>query len=266
MKKVWLNDKQPDAEGNYVLEIRNNEGRLISTFRGPMDQLAEDLADAQVNANRKLGRLLKPDTGREVFTAEPHELDAGDRLRLASEINDPNRVVEAVTEIVTAAQGAPPAAVTRKFAQMDQQAAEQYYLGEAQAFMQDYPEYYPIEENQIALIEGLKARRWDITRNNLAIIFNQLLAQAKMIPWPGDMAPQEEPPAVPVAVAPPATPAPAPRNISTTLRNTDANGQKPAPRPRTPLVTRAQIEQMSRAEYNERLRDPVFRRAVDALA
>lgn len=266
MKKVWLNDRQPDENGDYVLEIVNGNGHRISTFKGKtIEEVADLLADAQVNANRQLSRT-KPDSGRQPFQAVPRELTPADRLRLSSEITDPNRVAEAVTEIVTAAQGVPPAQVAKKLEGFDQEAADEYYRQEAVAFTEDYPEYYPVPENQSALFESLRANNYDLTRNNLAIVFNQLFHAGKLVPWPSDDALAGEPEPAPVPVAPPAAAAPRPRSFSSGLRNTDANASKPAPKPRTPVITRAELERMSRAEYNERLRDPRFRTAVDALA
>lgn len=264
MKKVWLNEKQPDENGDYVLVIENGMGHRVSTFKAKtIEEVADQLADAQVNANRQLSRSTKPDNGRTPFQATPRELTPADRLRLSNEITDPNHVAEAVTEIVTAAQGAPPATVTKKFQEFDQNAADEYYRQEAVAFTEDYPEYYPVPENQSALFEALRASSYDLTRNNLAIVFTQLFQAGKLVPWPsGDAPPEEAPPTPP---APVAAPAPRPRSFSSGLRNTDANGSKPAPAPRKPIITRAELERMSRAEYNEKLRDPIFRRAVDAL-
>jgi hypothetical protein len=265
MKKIWLNDKQPDENGNYTLVIENGNGHRISTFKGTIEEITDQLAEAQVNANRQLSRVAKPDNGRVPFQVAPRELTPADRLRLSSEITDPNKVAEAVTEIVTAAQGAPPATVTKKFQEFDQNAADEYYRQEAVAFTTDYPEYYPVPENQQALFDALRAHNYDLTRNNLAIVFAELFHAGKLVAWPSDdITPPEEPPAPPVAVAPP--PTPRPRSFSTGLRNTDANASKPTPAPRKPAITRAELERMSRAEYNERLRDPIFRRAVDALA
>ena len=267
MKKIWLNDKQPDENGHYTLVIENGNGHRVSTFKGTIDDITDQLAEAQVNANRQLSRVAKPDNGRTPFQATPRELTPADRLRLSAEITDPNKVAEAVTEIVTAAQGAPPATVTKKFQELDQSAADEYYRSEAVAFTNDYPEYYPVPENQQALFDALRAANYDLTRNNLAIVFTQLMQAGKLVPWPDETPLEEEapPPPVPVVAAPP-PPAPRPRSFSSGLRNTDANGSKPAPKPRVPLITRAQLESMSRAEYNEKLRDPIFRRAVDALA
>jgi hypothetical protein len=270
MKKVWLNNKQPDENGDIVLVIENSAGHRVSTFKGKtIEEVTDALADAQVHANRQLGRILRPDTGRQPLQLQPREITSADRLRYSTEITDPNRVVEVVDEIITARQGATPATVAQKFAQFDKTDADTYYLNEANAFMADYPEYYAVPENQQKLFTALQTAGYDLTRNNLALVFQQLWNEGKLVMPPTvDDSMEEEPTLQPVAVAAPAAPPsqPAPRSVSTGLRNSDANGSKPAPRSRTPMVTRADLERMSRAEYNERLRDPVFRRAVDALA
>src|SRR5579862_1377924 len=110
MRKKWLNDKQPDENGDYVLVIENDMGNRVSTFKGQsIEEITEALADSQIAANKQLGKLLRPDRGREApLKIQPKDIPPGDRLRLATEITDPSKVVEAVTEIVTAQQGAPP--------------------------------------------------------------------------------------------------------------------------------------------------------------
>jgi hypothetical protein len=265
MKKTWLNNKQPDENGDYHLVIENGNGHRISTFKGKnFEDIAEQVADAQINANRQLSRL-KPDTGRQPLVVQPRELTPADRLRLTNEINDPNTIDKAVNEIVTASQGAAPSTIGRTLNEIDQKALDDYYNQEAVAFVADFPEYYPIPENQQALFQALEAHHYDLTRNNLAIVYNELFHAGKMVPWPdsNDDGSEEQPPALPVPTPPQP---PRPRNISTGLRNTDASASRPAPKPRSPIVTKAELERMSRAEYNEKIRDPIFRRAVDALA
>jgi hypothetical protein len=244
MRKKWLNDKQPDENGDYVLVIENDMGNRVSTFKGQsIEEITEALADSQIAANKQLGKLLRPDRGREApLKIQPKDIPPGDRLRLATEITDPSKVVEAVTEIVTAQQGAPPAEVGRRVGSIDQTDADTYYRAEAEAFVAEHPEYYPVQQNQEDLFRALAASNYDLTRNNLAIVFERLMDEGKLIPWPDDSAPLTS------EAAPPSAPVIEPRS-----------------RPK-PTVTRADLERMSRAEYNDRLRDPAFRRAVDALA
>lgn len=284
MVKKWLNDKQPDENGDYILIIENNAGARVSTFKGKtMDEVAEALADSQVHANREISRLRKPDAGRPSVRVEPKDITPADRLRLSSEITDPNKVVEAVEEIVTKRGGISPNKLGAEFLRMNKEDQDAYYGQEAQAFKDENPDFYPVPQNRDALFEELKANGWDLTRNNLAIAFQTLKDRDAMIPWPDDtqeQIPQEQIPASALpqpayinggngnangqTTAQPA-PSPRPRSVSTGLRHSDASASAPPP-PQRKKYTRADIERMSRAEYNDKLRsDPDFRRQVDAM-
>jgi len=281
MKKRWENEKDeqgnliPNEQGEYVLHIENNAGRRVSSFRGKsFEEVTEQLADAQVHANRQLGRLLRPDRARvQQLRPQPRELSPEDRLRLSSEVTQPDTVVEAVNEIVTASQGAPPKDVAERVSTHDKDAADAYYAAEANAFVADHPDYYPVQQNQEALFRELERRQYDLTRNNLAIVYEALQEEGRIIPWPESAGNDEEGeegeesgsrPTKPAA--PPPNPPPQRRSISSGLRSSDASAMRPPPPKPKPLVTRVEIERMSRAEFQERLRDPAFRKAVDALA
>jgi hypothetical protein len=284
MQKRWLNDKQPDENGDYVLVIENAAGKIVSTFKGKsIEEVAEALADSQVHANREISRLRKPDTGRSSVKVEPRDITPADKLRLSNEITDPNSIVEAVEEIVTKRMGITPNKLGAEFSRMTRKDQDEYYGGEAMAFRNENPDFYPVPQNRDALFEELKANGWDLTRNNLAIAFQTLKDRDALIPWPDDTQeriPQEQ---IPVAALPqPAyinggsgsangqttaqpAPSPRPRSVSTGLRYSDASASAPPP-PQKKKYTRADIERMSRAEYNDKLRsDPDFRRQVDAM-
>ena len=277
MEYIWLNDGEPDDNGDYIAEIRNAAGNRVSTYKGKTyKEVADKLLDSQVNANRELRRLKKPDAGRTPLKVEPRELTPNDKFRLAAEITDPNKVVDAVTEIVTAQTGAPPKVVGEKIATDDRKQSNEYYAAEAEAFRKEFPDYYPVEQNRNAIFDELKANGWDLTRNNLAIAYQTLLDREEMIPWPdGEQEPPNggnggAPPNGQTRVAQPAAqepnpPSPRPRTISTGIRNADASALPPTPQKKA-RYTRADIERMPRAEYTQRLNsDPDFRRQVDAM-
>jgi hypothetical protein len=278
MQKKWLNDKQPDENGDYILVIENAAGARVSTFKGKtMDEVADALADSQVHANREIVRLRKPDTARTQVKVEPQEITPADRLRLSGEITDPYRVVEAVEEIVGKRAGISPNKMGVEFGRMTREQQDAYYGQEAQAFRDENPDFYPVPQNRDALFEELRANGWDLTRNNLAMAFQTLKDREALIPWPDDSQEQIRQEAIPApqpayinggnngqTTAQPA-PSPRPRSVSTGLRNSDANASAPAP-PQKKKYTRADIERMSRADYNDKLRnDPDFRRQVDAM-
>jgi hypothetical protein len=272
MKYLWLNDGEPDESGDYIAVIENAAGARISTFKGKSHkEVADALLQSQANANREISRLRRPDHARipQPLKAETKELTAADKLRLSTEITDPDKVVDAVTEIVTNAQGAPPREITTRLASMTNEQRDLYYRDEATAFVQDNPDYYPVQQNREKLFAALKDSQLDLTRNNLALVFQTLSDQGELIAWPeptdepkpnGQMRGTEPPP----EPNPPSPTSTRPRSVSTGIRSSDASASAPPP-PTPKKLTRADIERMSRAEYQERLRDPAFRRAVDAL-
>jgi hypothetical protein len=281
----WLYDKQPDENGNFTLQIETTSGARVSTFTGKsIEEVAERAAASQEEANITISNLRRPDTGKQGIRIQPpREVSPADRLRLSTEITDPYRVVEAVEEIVTARQGISPDKAGAEFARMSNQEQSAYYLEEAQAFAAANPDYYGVPQNSDALFKELFTNKWPITRNNLALAFERLKARGEMIPWPSPNADEEE--SEELETVPPQprytnghtneppngrtaqpAPAPRPRSISTGIRNTDATALPPPP-VRKAKYTRADVENMSRAEYNEKVQnDPEFRRQVDAMS
>jgi hypothetical protein len=239
----------------------------------------EKVLQSQVSANREIARLRKPDAARTPLTVQTRDLSPADRLRLSTEITDPNKVVEAVDEIVTARMGLTPNKLGEEFARRSAAEQDAIYGTEAQAFCTENPDYYPVPQNRDALYEELIANGWDFTRNNCAIAWATLKERGNIIPWPDDKhesEPTHEPNPQPVYIngngsangqPAPTAGQPRPRTIATTgLRNADASATAPPPAPRKAKYTRADIERMSRADYNERLQsDPDFRRQVDAM-
>lgn len=282
MQPKWLNDGEPDQDGIITAVIENAQGQRISTFKGQtVKEVADKVLESQANANREIARLRRPDQSRspKPLTLTPKELTAADKLRLATDITDPEKVVNAVTEIVTAAQGAPPKAVAEATASTIGTMSDEYYRREAQAFREANPDYYPTPENQKKLFAALEANKFDLTENNLTIVFQALQDQGEleepMAPGSNDEEENEtpngqvreaQPP--PESNTPPPTKIVRPRSvtISTGMRASDASGMKPKP-PAPKRITRAELEAMSRVEYENRLRtEPGFRQQVDALA
>ena len=286
MDKEWLNDKQPDENGDYVLVLKNASGARISTFKGKsMEEVAEKLADSQINATKEIIRLRKPDSAKQPLTVRTQEITPADRLRYSEDVRDPDKVVEVIEEIVTRRTGLSPNRIGAEFARMSKDEQDAYYDREAKAFVHENPDYYPVPQNRDQLFEELRANGWDLTRNNLALAFETLKDREALIPWPDDSQEQIEPEPIPAPYRQPApqpvyingngsasgqttanpAPSPRPRSVSTGLRQTDASASAPPP-PQKKKYTRADVEMMSRAEYSEKLRtDPDFRRQVDAM-
>lgn len=281
MQPKWLNDGEPDENGDIIAVIENNAGARVSTFKGKtVREVADKILNSQASANREIVRLRRPDRAAvpEAINPKDTALNPTDRMRLADELSRPETVVEAVTELMTAANGGiAPRAATRNLATMTDGQQQAYYREEAEAFIRDNPDYYPVQQNRDKLFAELKKSGWDLTRNNLGIIFQTLFDQNEMILWPegenegapnGQLPPDEPTNGQQREASPPPSPTNGnsrPRSVSTGIRSRDASATPPPPRP-APKLTRAMIEAMPRAEYNHRLQnEPGFRKAVDSL-
>jgi hypothetical protein len=288
MEYRWLNDKQPDENGDITAVIENQDGTPVSVVKGKtMEDVSDNLLIALTHSNRYIGRLVKkirPDEGRKPLKAQTKVLTADDKFRLASEINDPDKIVGAVQEIVNSTTKVPLQDMADKALEDDQKQSDEFIRAEAFAFRDEVPDYYPTDKNMYALFDELKANGWPVTRNNLAIAYNTLKERGDMEPWPIEGKVITEPDRedgsssnnAPAVAAPPIAPpngkpepapapSPRPRSIATGIRNVDASALPPPP-PRKKAYTRADIEQMSRAEYQSKLQnEPGFRQAVDAM-
>ena len=283
MKYIWLNDGEPDENGDYIANIENSAGARVSTFKGKTyKEVADKLLESQVSANREISRLRRPNQGRQGLKVQTKDLTPADKLRLSTEITDPDKVVDAVTEIVTAQQGTSPAAVGKVLSQQDQEAEDAYHRAQAVAFARSTPDYYPVPQNLQALINELQANGYSFTTNNLEIVFQTLSDREELVPWPSEEEKNDYVAQMQNLYHPNgqirATPAPEPnppspterantrpRSIATGIRSTDAHASAPPPPPKKRQYTRADIERMGRAEYQELLRNPDFKRQVDAM-
>jgi hypothetical protein len=284
MQPKWLNDKQPDENGDITAIVENQEGQPTSIFKGKtMDEVAENMLIAAASANSQIARLYKrlhPDKGRKSLKAQNKVLTADDKFRLASEMSDPDKVVGAVQEIVNSTAKVPLEDIAEKALENDQRQSDEFYAAEANAFREEFAEYNPTDKNRDALFDELKANGWDLTRNNLALAYNTLKARGDMEPWPIEgrvTEPDREDgsssdtveaaqPALPNGKPEPAPPpSPRPRSIATGIRNSDASALPPPPT-RKKQYTRADIELMSRTEFTRKLQEePGFRQQVDSM-
>lgn len=283
MRAVWVNDGEPDEHGDITGYVETDKGVRVSTFKGKTyKEVADKLLESQAHANNRISRLLTPDRAAVPQTLNPQDktLTPGDRMRLTEELANPDKVVEAVTEIVTSAQGGvAPKAVVQTTASMSNQQRDAYYRAEAEAFVLANPDYYPVQQNRDKLFATLTANKYDLTRNNLSIVFQTLFDQGEMILWPEEenegqpritLPPNsgnDEVHAAPNGRTEPNPPTPTvtrPRSVSTGIRRQDATALPPTPTPRKKL-TRAELEAMPRAEYEAKIKDPAFRAQVDAL-
>jgi hypothetical protein len=274
MKFTWINNGEPNENGEIIAEVLDDNGKMRSRFIGKSDkEVTEKILLSYANATEEIGRLKQnrvPDRGRPTTIVQPRTLTPDERFRISADLTDPERGPEAINEIVTAAVGAPPAVVGKFISKAEKEEADRYCREEAFAFRKEHPEYYNCDENMHALFDELERRDISFSRNNLAIVYDDLNAQGRLIAKPDDDEPTEDTQPVsqqrPNTAAEPNPPRPTtrPRTIATGIRNSDASALKPPP-PR-PKYSRAEIATMTRDEYAAKMRDPAFRQLVDSMA
>ena len=277
MEHYWLNDGNADDKGIFTAHIKDDDGKVVSTFKGAsVKEVADQLLQSNAASSAEFQRLKKnrtPDRAAvQPSVTAPKPLSADDHFRIASELTDanPDKAVAAVQEIVTRSVGATPQQIGKVLTQVEAENLERFYTGEVNAFLKDTPDYYPDpgNANKDRMLKLLQLKQLDITRNNLSIVYDELHSQGLLIPRPavGD---QQEAPAGRTEAKPsqePNSPPPArARQVASTgFRSSDANGQRP-PASAPPKYTRRQIAEMSAEEYRDKMRDPGFRKIVDGL-
>jgi hypothetical protein len=155
-----------------------------------------------------------------------------------------------------------------------------------QEFKNDHPEYVESASNSDNLLKYIEKKKCPITKKNLEIAFADLLRDELIVvrapkveePKPAVVAPVTvaAAPAEVAAIPPqPTNPAPVipevptevrPRQSSSGLSRSDstaAPGTTTAPK--TVGITIRDINRMSAKEYQDKLRDPEFRKQVEAL-
>jgi hypothetical protein len=289
-KKYWENGGEANAEGEYVAVIDLEDGksrpsRFVGKDKG---DVAEKMMESFLNlmsedARRKEAAKAnrRPDAPPATLPKPepPRELTPDERFEITNQLRDPETAPDAIVRSVEAVKGKP---LTKE----DQNKIATYISTEVRAFLDEHPDYYQDDRNKVLLFNYLDAHKLGLTRNNLAIAYDALVDRNLIILKPeneeldafNEELDEEErimertQPVTPAAGAESSrtgaesTPRTRPRltSVSTGLRSRDASAQRPRPET-APKVNRAQLAAMGQEEYAEKLKDPSFRKAVDAL-
>jgi hypothetical protein len=267
-------------------------------------ELLELVTNAHINAAkemykekkaRKIGDLITPDPEKPIQRYERKPLSADERTRLANAIKDPQTSPEAVRQLIEAELGADTEAIRDGLQYVEIFRRQQLAAQEIEKFRYAHPEYILCDSNQELISKWLLKRNYAITHRNLELAYEDLgdliTKQKPEPPAPAPVTaapeptpqvsapvatPAEEIPAPPLAEAipQPATPAPAiteppaevrPRVSSTGLSRDNASAPSTVAAPKAAGITPQQIARMSSREFEERLKDPAFRKMVDEM-
>lgn len=286
-KKKWVREYQPkDDSGNPIGPLQRFEADT-------QQELIDKLAAAHENASSKLyqtrravklGAMLEPDPEEPINTFEPRQLTADERVKLTKDLSDPAKAAEAHRILLEAELGAPIETVREGLRDREIQKRVEAIRGAIAQFKRDTPEYVESETNSENMKKYMEKNNLRYTAKNLKIAFEDLsndglivvqAPKAAVIEPVAAVTPAVTPaPATPEVIPPVATTAPAipatptevrPKQSSSGLGRDNSSAAPGVEAPKTLGITIRDINKMSATEYNEKLRDPEFRKAVEKL-
>jgi hypothetical protein len=260
-----------------VIDLKDGSG--VQVFEADTaEELLDLLAEAQVNATKKIAAQdtelkatrrasMTPDPEETATGLKPRELTADQRFEIGQRLANPATAVEATRELIEAELGAPLPEVRKRLDTSDAGLREQRAQREGYLFATSTPEWYATEENKKKLIAHMVEEKMAMTQKNFGIAFEDLSAAGLL-----EMrASEEETDATrqPERRQAAADSAPANDRVRVTPRSATsssiASRGSGAPRGGTPakMPTADEIDRMPLKEFDERMKDPAFKKHVD---
>jgi hypothetical protein len=283
-KKKFITSKQfKDENGLPIGPVQYFEADTLEELLEKKDNAHENASVAlyKTRLANKLGTMLEPDPEEPILTFEPRQLTADERVKLTKDLSDPAKAAEAHRQLLEAEFGAPIEKIRENLRESEiskrvvsiQQAIAQ--------FKAETPDYVECELNSNNMKKYMEKNSRRYTVKNLKIAFEDLKNSSLLTlrapqaavtePTPPSVTPAPVPPAVipPAATIPPEIPAQVtevrPKQSSSGLGREHASAAPSSEPPKTAGITIRDINKMSASEYNEKLRDPEFRKAVEKL-
>jgi hypothetical protein len=290
--EVWVESYQPvDESGNPVGPLQKFEGKTQA-------ELLEKIVAAHKNASvkvhqlqvaNKLGTLLEPDPEEPIVEFKERQLTADERVKINKMLADPGTAPEAYKIMLEAQLGAPANVIRQKFQELEINKRQDKARVEGAAFLKAHPEYVDVDANNDLIVKYLNKRKLGYTKKNIEIAYEDLKNSGVLIiqspvapvskaietptpasqatippvvtPVPGDSGQPKADTQVPTGEQPPLQP----KQSSSGLKRDNSSAQPGTEAPKTAGISIREINRMSAAEYSERLKDPEFRKQVEAL-
>lgn len=283
--EVWIESYQPqDENGAPIGPPQKFEGKT-------QQEVAEKMKAAHINASvklyqlrkaNKLGLALEPDPDEPIKTFEGRQLSADERIKASKMLSDPSTVVEGYKMLSEAVYGAPPEAVQESLRDREIQKRIEAIREAVNEFKRQTPEYVESQSNGETLKKYMEKNNLRYTVKNLKIAYEDLAneqlltvrASQAVEPTPPPVIPAGAAPAVAETIPPQPTNAPAIPDVPTDvrakqsssgLRRDNSSAIPGLEAPKTAGITIRDINKMTAKEYQDALRDPEFRKQVDAL-
>jgi hypothetical protein len=225
----------------------------------------------------KLGQMLEPDPDEPIRTFEPKSLSADMKLKVSKMLTDPATMEEGYRILSEATFGAPPDVVRESLQEREvQKRVEAIQLAIAQ-FKRETPDYVESQENGDTLKRYMEKKNLRYTANNLKIAYEDLSNEGLLTvraKTPQAAVPVVTAPAVPEAIPPAPTTAPEipatptevrPKNSSSGLGRDNSSAAPGVAPAKTPGISIRDINRMTATQYQEFVKDPENRKAVEAL-
>lgn len=200
-------------------------------------------------------------------------------------LSDPAQAAEGQRLLLEAQLGAPLTVIRQKLQEVEITKRQENARIQGAKFLKDNPDYVDCDANNDLMMKYLQKRKLAYTAKNLGIAFSDLKNGNYLVIQP----PKADKIVTPVAQpAIPIVPTPAPgdsgqqpnadtqvpsggqqplqpKQSSSGLRRENSSAAPGLEAPKTAGITIRDINKMTAKEYQEALRDPEFRKQVDAL-
>lgn len=261
MAVTWRNNEQKTDEGEYVVDVDAENGTQVQTFRGKSRRdVINQMGQTVFTGSRKIKELNDervPDRQGAPKRIEPKPLSADERMRIATEITDPELADAAIDRLIEAKYGSLEI-ITERENRRIQEEDEARAIRETEKFVANNPDWYPSANNKKGVFDYIEGNKLDITAKNMSIAWDAMkgagAAEMKPAEQPKEDEPEPEPKTRPRLAS-----------YATGLREGDVSRVAPATSGGNKLSW-AIIDQMGSKEYERRLREETgFAAKVDAL-
>ena len=248
-KQVIIYDGTPEDLGNKMA-VQNSE--LVKLNR----RLNKDLRLSSATVDQIPDNIPRFDASQ--YELKPTPLTAEERIQLAQDVLDPEKVNQVGRRFVQAELG-DPEVVRAKFSRMEEQLSRMIVEKEALAFLRGCKDYFPCEENLRTIYSWMVKNNLDPVHSNFQYAYDTLKEYLIARPQVEVSFPPERLDPQPLPAAP-TTPAPV-RPVSSGL--TRSNGSDTGPAPKSGYSP-AEIDKMSAEDYRKLVLVPEFKKQQQA--
>lgn len=270
VKKVRFEWQPTDEQG-----LPMGGKQVLEYTEGNTQEALDLMAQRNIEIQRELRKVKRDQTlgtvpvqdalpeGLELLDEDPQPLTAEERIRLTNELHDPEKCDAAADRLYRS---------TPSFRQQQRDVKAVRAFNEARAFAAAHPDFYQCQQNAEALMNWCLSRKPPLapTIRNFELAFDKLAAAGLLLSAP---IAAEEPTRAKTQPEPegesritPAEPAPTKRPVKASSGITRDMGQSgPRPADTRGKLSWAAIDRMSETEYTARMKDPEFRKQLDAL-